>query len=111
MTLKEIKEQLNLKVYSGENLLERAVTGGYASDLLSDVMGHASEGEVWITLQTHKNVIGVASLKDLSAIILVKGFTPDKDTLDMAENESIPVLGTDMETFEFCGILYGMIKK
>ena len=110
MKLREIKESLNLKVYLGEELLDREVTGGYASDLLSDVMGHASEGEVWITLQTHKNVVGVASLKDLSAIILVKGFTPEKDTLELAENESIPVLGTDMQTFEFCGVLYNLLK-
>ena len=110
MTLREIKESLNLKVFSGENLLEIEVTGGYASDLLSDVMGYASEGEIWITLQTHKNVVGVASLKDLSAIILVKGFTPDQDTLVMSENENIPVLGTDMETFEFCGVLYNLLK-
>lgn len=110
MKLREIKESLNLKVYLGEELLDREVTGGYASDLLSDVMGHASEGEIWITLQTHKNVVGVASLKDLSAIILVKGFTPDKDTLELAGNESIPVLGTDMETFEFCGKLYNLLK-
>ncbi|PKO96456.1 MAG: serine kinase [Bacteroidetes bacterium HGW-Bacteroidetes-7] len=110
MKLREIKESLNLKVYLGEELLDREVTGGYASDLLSDVMGHASEGELWITLQTHKNVVGVASLKDLSAIILVKGFTPEKDTLELAENESIPVLGTDMQTFEFCGILYNLLK-
>ena len=100
MKLREIKESLNLKVYLGEDLLDREVTGGYASDLLSDVMGHASEGELWITLQTHKNVVGVASLKDLSAIILVKGFTPEKDTLELAENESIPVLGTDMQTLD-----------
>lgn len=110
MKLREIKESLNLKVYLGEELLDREVTGGYASDLLSDVMGHASEGELWITLQTHKNVVGVASLKDLSAIILVKGFTPEKDTLELAENESIPVLGTDMQTFEFCGVLYNLLK-
>lgn len=110
MKLREIKESLNLKVYLGEDLLDREVTGGYASDLLSDVMGHASEGELWITLQTHKNVVGVASLKDLSAIILVKGFTPEKDTLELAENESIPVLGTDMQTFEFCGVLYNLLK-
>jgi predicted transcriptional regulator len=110
MTLKEIKERFNLRVYACENELKKEVKGGYASDLLSDVMGHASEGELWITLQTHKNVIGVASLKDLSGIVLVKGFTPDKETVDLAISENIPLLGTDSEAFEFCGMLYNAIK-
>lgn len=110
MKLKEIKDRLNLKCYSGESELDKEVTGGYTSDLLSDVMGHANEGHLWITLQTHKNVIGVASLKDLAGIILVKGFTPDADTVTLSKNEGIPILGTDMEAFELSGKLYSLLN-
>ncbi|MFA6770122.1 MAG: DRTGG domain-containing protein [Bacteroidales bacterium] len=110
MKLKEISEKLDLKLFSCEEELGKEVTGGYASDLLSDVMGHSKEGQLWITLQTHKNVMGVASLKDLAGIILVKGFTPDAETIALSQSEGIPILGTDMEAFELCGRLYNLLN-
>jgi predicted transcriptional regulator len=109
MTVKEIAEQLNLNVYSGEKGLEAQVEGGYVSDLLSDVMGNANEGQIWITLQTHKNIMAIASLKDIAAIILVKGLQPNNDTLEFSEKENLPILGTELETFEIAGQLYKLI--
>ena len=82
MTVQDIVSQLNLTVCSGQEGLQREVKGGYTSDLLSDVMGHAQEGDVWVTLQTHKNVMAIASLKEIAAIILVKGHLPEEDTLE-----------------------------
>src|SRR3989339_1761422 len=110
MKVKDIAQKMNLKVYSCEDALDNIVTGGYSSDLLSDVMGHSKEGQLWITLQTHKNIIGVASLRDLSAIILVKGFTPDFETIKLSESENIPILGSDLDAFELCGELYQLLK-
>jgi len=110
MKTTDIVKALGLKVYSGQNALNAEVTGGYVSDLLSDVMGNAQEGQVWITLQTHKNIMAVASLKDLPAIILVKGLRPDQDTLLKSEEEGLPILGTDLNTFEICGRLYELLK-
>jgi predicted transcriptional regulator len=109
MQVKEIVDILNLKIFGGSQGLDREITGGYTSDLLSDVMGHADSGKVWITLQTHKNVIAIASLKELAAVILIKGNTPDADMLAQAEDEGIPVLGTDEEAFETTGKLYNLI--
>lgn len=111
MTVKEMTEKMGLKVFTPGVDMERGVAGGYVSDLLSDVMGHAREGEVWVTLQTHKNIAGIASLKDLAAIVLVKGFTPAEDAVSAAESEGIPILGTDMQTFEFAGHLYAILNK
>ena len=65
MKVRELVEKLNLKVYSGESGLDNEITGGYTSDLLSDVMGFAKDGQIWVTLQTHKNIMAVATLKDL----------------------------------------------
>lgn len=106
MKVSALIEKFGLTVYSGFAGLENEITGGYVSDLLSDVMGFAQEGQVWITLQTHQNVMAIASLKDLAAVILVKGFTPDEDTLAHSEEEGIPVLGTQLSTFEIAGMLY-----
>jgi len=110
MKVSELVEKLNLEVYSGNKGLDRDVHGGYTSDLLSDVMGHADSGDVWTTLQTHKNVIAIASLKELAAIVLVKGYKPDADTMAQSNEEGIPILGTDKETFEVGGLLYNLIK-
>lgn len=110
MKLNEIAEQLGLTNFTPGVSLDRDVKGGYTSDLLSDVMGHSREGQLWITLQTHKNVTGIASLKDLAGIVIVKGFRPDADTVATAEEEGIPILGTDMQAFEFSGSLFGMLK-
>lgn len=110
MTVKNLIESLHLKLVSGEKGVENEVSGGYTSDLLSDVMGHASQGSVWITLQTHKNVMAIASLKDLSAIVLVKGFQPDADMLEQSDLEGVPVLSTEENTFEISGKLYQLLN-
>lgn len=109
MTVQDIVSQLNLKICSGEKGLQREIKGGYTSDLLSDVMGHAQEGNVWITIQTHKNVMAIASLKEIAAIILVKGHVPEEDTLEESNNENIPILSTPRQTFEITGQLYKLL--
>jgi len=110
MTVEQLKEKLGLKVFGGEQGMGNEITGGYVSDLLSDVMGNADTGQVWITLQTHKNVMAIASLKDLAAIILVKNHVPEEDTLAQSDEEGIPLLGADMSTFELSGKIYELLK-
>lgn len=110
MTVKELIEKMNLTVFSGENNLDTEIKGGYVSDLLSDVMGFAQEGNVWVTLQTHKNVIAIASLKELACVVLVKGNKPDEDMLEQAKEEDIPVLGSQDQTFEVAGRIYELLK-
>jgi len=110
MKVTDIVEKLNLKVYSGHEGLGREISGGYASDLLSDVMGHADAGEVWITIQTHRNVMAIASLRDLAAVIITCGEMPGEDTMTQSNEEAIPVLGTDLPTFELAGRLHSIIS-
>ncbi len=112
MKLIDITEKLQLKVFSNKDKLsDIEVTGGYTSDLLSDVMGNAVEGQVWITLQNHKNVMAVASLKDLAAVVLVKNIQPEEGFLAQSEEEGVPVLGTGLEAFEMSGELYALLKQ
>lgn len=109
MTVQQLVDKLNLTVFSGKKGLQRTITGGYVSDLLSDVMGYANEGDIWVTLQSHKNVMAIASLKDISAVILVKGILPENDTIIQSNEEEIPVLGTFDQCFEISGKLYNLI--
>ena len=64
MKVCDLVKMLNLTVFCGEEGLDTEITGGYTSDLLSDVMGHIEEGMLWITMQTHQNILAVATLKD-----------------------------------------------
>ena len=107
----DIVKELNLQVFSGNDKLDNPVNGAYVSDLLSDVMGNAKEGDIWITLQTHKNIVAVASLRDIAAIICVKGYKPDEETLKTSIQENIPVLGTNLPTFEVAGKLYDCLNR
>ncbi|MFZ2146146.1 MAG: hypothetical protein WAV28_02910 [Sedimentisphaerales bacterium] len=108
MKLIELIQKLNLSVRSAKGSLEREVTGGYASDLLSDVIAHSKEGNLWITLQIHQNIVGVASLKDLAGIILVNNREPETETLEKAEAENVVIMVTEMTTFELVGRLYSL---
>lgn len=110
MKVCDLVDKLDLKVFCGKQGINKSVTGAYVSDLLSDVMGNVDENEVWITLQTHKNIVAIASLKDVSAIILVKGLAPELAALQQSEQEGIPILGTDLETFEIAGKLYALLN-
>lgn len=110
MTVKDIVDKLNLKVVSGENGLNNEIKGCYVSDLLSDVMGFADEGEIWITLQTHLNVMAIASLKELAAIILVKNIEPEEETIVKSNEENIPIIISEDQTFDVTGKLYNLLN-
>jgi serine kinase of HPr protein (carbohydrate metabolism regulator) len=106
MTVRDVAAKLDLEVLTDGEGLERAITGGYASDLLSDVIAHSQAGDVWVTMQMHRNIIAVATLKDLAAIVLVNGRTPDADTLAKAREEKVAVLSSRLPAFELAGRLY-----
>jgi len=111
MKVNELINKLNLKLFSGEESLENKIEGGYTSDLLSDVMGNVKEGMVWVTMQTHQNVVAVASLKDLAAVLIVNGYEPDSEMLNKAREEDIPVLGTPLPAFEVSGQIYQLLQQ
>ena len=105
MKLHEVVDKLGLTVKAGQAGLDREVTGGYASDLLSDVIANAREGDIWVTLQVHENVVAVSLLAKVAAVIMVGGREPAADTALKAEAEGIPMLSTEMSTFETVALL------
>lgn len=111
MNLKEIIDRLNLKVFTMSSSLEGLVTGGYTSDLLSDVMANAREGNLWITLQIHPNIVAVGKLKELAGVILVNGRQPEEETRQKAEEENLPLLGTEENSFVISGKLYILLME
>ncbi len=106
MKLSQIIEKLQLEVRTGANRLDVDVTRGYASDLMSDVMANANEGDLWVTLQIHQNIVAVAVMRSLAGIILVNSREPDAETIRKAEAEEIPIMISTMPTFELVGNLF-----
>jgi predicted transcriptional regulator len=106
--LQEVVDKLGMKPLSAFSRLSAECSGGYISDLLSDVMANAKAGDLWVTLQTHQNIVAVASLKEIVGIIIIGGREPEKATLAKAEEEKIPILLTTLPAFEVVGRLYQM---
>jgi hypothetical protein len=106
MKLTQIIEKLQLEIRTGGNRLDIDVARGYASDLMSDVMANANEGDLWITLQIHQNIVAVAVMKSLAGIILVNGREPDAETIRKAKAEEVPIMISTMSTFELVGRLF-----
>ena len=102
-------QEIGGKIVTGaEEAGNREVRGGYASDLLSDVMANSIKGDLWVTMQKHVNIVAVATLNELAGIVLVNGRQPEQATVDRAREERIPVVCTERQAFDVIGILYGL---
>jgi serine kinase of HPr protein (carbohydrate metabolism regulator) len=106
MKVKEFRNSLKLEVVAGSRGLEKEIRDGYCGDLLSDVMANAKKGAVWVTVQSHQNVIAVALLRELSAIVLVNSRSPEEMTKAKAEEEGIPLMTSPLSAYEIAGKLY-----
>ncbi len=99
MTVKQIADTLNLKVFSLTDE-EREVTGAYIGDLLSWVMGRAKSGDAWITIMSNVNIAAVAALADTACIILAEGVTLDESVVEVAKSKDINILGSKEPAYE-----------
>lgn len=106
MNVNEIQDLFHLELAAGGKGLGHEVRGGYCGDLLSDVMANSTQGAVWFTIQSHQNIVAVAVLKELAAIIIVNGRLPDEDTKGKAEDEGVPILLSQLSAYELAGRLY-----
>lgn len=109
MKLAEICRRLNLTDLTSElSTGEVDVTGGFASDLLSDVLAHARSGDVLVTVQVHLNVIAVAVHAELAAVIFASDRRPDEAVRLKAIEEQMPLLVSKEPAFVVAGKLYAM---
>lgn len=111
MKLSDLIGELSLEVKTGTDGLQKDVTGGYVCDLLSEVLANTAKNYVWITLQTHPNIVAVASVKGLSGIIIVNGKSLQKETQQKAESEKVTIMTTPLSAFEVAGKIYQMLNR
>ncbi len=93
-----------------EGDLSRQIKGCYVSDLLSDVLSKNHEGDLWITQHTHSNIVAVASVKGIVAVIVVGGNVIPEDTLEKARAEGVTLIQSGMSAFETAGEVYNLLK-
>ena len=89
---------------------EREVSGGYAGDLLSWVIGRATSGNAWVTIMSNMNIVAVATLSDVSCIILSENVDLDDDSIkERAIMQGVNILKTELDTFTVCAKIASLI--
>jgi hypothetical protein len=107
LNLKTIAQELELTLLTQPVDLEHTFpSAGYTSDLLSCVMASAARQGIWVTLQAHANIVAVAALLELHAVIITEGAMPDPATIQKANQEGITLFSTSRPSFYVVGKLW-----
>ncbi len=101
MTVNQLITQLNPTVLSLP-AGEKTVRGCYTGDLLSWVMGKAKAGNVWVTIMSNINVPAVASLADVSCVIIGENAAPDEDVIAIAQARGVNILLMEDSVYNIC---------
>jgi len=110
MTIREAAKNLGAEIIH-EDFDDTILTGAYTSDLLSDVIANAKDGGALITIQAHKNTVAVATLVDLSVIIICNNRPIPDDMLASAKDKEIAILLTKENQFTVSGKLYALLNQ
>ena len=86
-------------------LENKPIEGIYVGDLLSFVMANAKPNQLWLTVQTHPNIIAIASLLELSAVIVVLGIEIPQETIDLANEQGILLISSVLDAVEIIKLL------
>ena len=108
MTVESLAKEFGFKVLTMPSP-ERDIRGAYIGDLLSWVMGKAESDNIWITIMSNLNIVAVATLADVSSVLLCEGVLLDGEVLALAESKGVNVLATDYSAFEVAKIISGAV--
>lgn len=107
MNIDQVIQALELTVLTEpKDFTQITPSSGYSSDLLSCVMAGAPHESIWVTLQAHGNIVAVAALLELTAIIITEGAMPEPATIAKANQEGVTLLATSRPTFDVIGRLW-----
>lgn len=107
MNIQALIDLTGAKLLTPDCDTSREVLSGYCCDLLSWVMAHGKSGMAWITVQTHMNVVAVATLMDMAAVIVPEGIAVQDDVVQKAAGEGVAMLSSEKTAYELCGLMYG----
>jgi len=106
MTLDEAREILGAEVLVGSDLQDIVVEMGCGADLMSDVLAFAKTGALLLTGLTNTQVVRTGEMADIVGICFVRGKRPPQETIELARENDLPLLTTELPMFESCGRLY-----
>ncbi len=109
MTVQELATALGAEILAGQEGLDKPVTGGYAGDLLSWVMGRAQAGDAWVTVMGNVNAIAVAVLADIACVILADSSALDENAATRADMQAVPVLRSTDNIFTLCNRIQALL--
>lgn len=101
MTVAEIASKLNMETLCMP-VGEREITGVYAGDLLSWVMGRAQSGDLWVTIMTNVNVVAVAVMADVACVVVSENAEIGEDVIEKAASQGVNLLRTPLTTYQVC---------
>ncbi len=106
MKIGEIKDILDAELICGEEFLDNEVHTACGSDMMSDVLAYVKEQAVLLSGLVNPQVVRTAEMMDMGCIVFVRGKRPSMDIIDLAQQRDIVLLGTKLEMFTSCGLLY-----
>ena len=106
MKLSEIKEILEAELIIGEDKMDTQVTGGAASDLMSDLLRNPKGGALLLTGLTTVQVVRTSVIAGMAAVIFVRGKQPDSQIKEMAQEHGLPLLSSPYNMYSSCGRLF-----
>ena len=109
MKVKEFAEKLGLKPLTGCGE-DNEIRGVYVGDLLSVVMGNCREGDAWITVQTHPNILTVADLNDAACIVIAGRAAAEQSLIDKAEDAGVSLLETELSVYDLAWRTHEVLK-
>ena len=110
MTINDLITKCKLKILTDGETLDREIDTCYIGDLLSWVMGRAPENSAWLTVMGNINSIAVASLADVSCIVLTENASLDEEAKNKAENVGITILQSDKNSYKLATEIYELLK-
>ena len=106
MNLNEVIELVDGITLTTDANLNINIQGGYGADLMSDVLAASQPNAVLLTGLTNPQVVRTAQMADFRAIIFVRGKQPQPETLELANEENMPLITSPLGMFELCGRLH-----
>ena len=111
MTVKELAEKMNFRNWTPDVSMDTHVTGGYAGDMLSWVMGKATAGSVWMTIMSNQNVAAAALMADVSCVVLTERVMPDDALIKRAISRNLPIFTSPLSTYELSYQLHEILAN
>ncbi|MEE9150672.1 MAG: iron-sulfur binding hydrogenase [Thermoplasmata archaeon] len=105
--LSEIITELGLENINKKPLNnDMTITHGYVGDLLSQVLASVKSDSIWMTIQSHLNIIGVAVMAGIPVVVICEGHAVQDEVIDKADEERIALFKSQDNSFQLSGRLY-----